>query len=54
VGATLAHPSATAAASAADVAPGANWDIEARQRLHECATVIADDHGDVVPDDIGS
>ena len=47
-------PSATAAASAADVlrAWGKLGYPRRAKRLHECATVIAHDHGDVVPDDI--
>ncbi|WP_191496860.1 HhH-GPD family protein [Mycobacterium simulans] len=47
-------PSATAAASAADVvrAWGKLGYPRRAMRLHECATVIARDHGDVVPDDI--
>jgi A/G-specific adenine glycosylase len=47
-------PSATAAASAADVLRAwGNLGYPRRaKRLHECATVIAHDHGDVVPDDI--
>ncbi|GAB7149771.1 HhH-GPD family protein [Mycobacterium riyadhense] len=47
-------PSATAAASAADVlrAWGKLGYPRRAKRLHECATVIARDHGDVVPDDI--
>src|ERR1700751_6190117 len=47
-------PSATAAASAGDV--GRAWGKlgypRRAKRLHECATVIARDHGDVVPDDV--
>ncbi|BBX99408.1 A/G-specific adenine glycosylase [Mycobacterium lacus] len=48
-------PSATAAASAADVvrAWGKLGYPRRAMRLHECATVIARDHGDVVPDDVG-
>jgi A/G-specific adenine glycosylase len=47
-------PSATAAASPADVlrAWGKLGYPRRAKRLHECATVIARDHGDVVPDDI--
>jgi A/G-specific adenine glycosylase len=47
-------PSATAAASAADVlrAWGKLGYPRRAKRLHECATVIAHEHGDVVPDDI--
>lgn len=47
-------PSATAAASAADVlrAWGKLGYPRRATRLHECATVIARDHGDVVPDDV--
>jgi A/G-specific adenine glycosylase len=47
-------PSATAAASAADVlrAWGKLGYPRRAKRLHECATVIARDHADVVPDDI--
>jgi A/G-specific adenine glycosylase len=47
-------PSATAAASAADVlrAWGKLGYPRRAKRLHECATVIARDHNDVVPDDI--
>jgi A/G-specific adenine glycosylase len=47
-------PSATAAASAADVlrAWGKLGYPRRAKRLHECATVIARDHDDVVPDDI--
>jgi A/G-specific adenine glycosylase len=47
-------PSATAAASAADVlrAWGKLGYPRRAKRLHECATVIARDHGDVVPDDV--
>jgi A/G-specific adenine glycosylase len=47
-------PSATAAASAADVlrAWGKLGYPRRAKRLHECATVIARDHGDVVPGDI--
>src|SRR6185312_311211 len=46
--------SATAAASAADVlrAWGKLGYPRRAKRLHECATVIARDHDDVVPDDI--
>lgn len=46
--------SATAAASAADVlrAWGKLGYPRRAKNLHECATVIARDHGDVVPDDI--
>jgi len=48
-------PSATAAAGAADVlrAWGKLGYPRRAKRLHECATVIANDHGDVVPDDVG-
>jgi A/G-specific adenine glycosylase len=47
-------PSATAAASAADVlrAWGKLGYPRRAKRLHECATVIAHEHGDVVPDDV--
>src|ERR1700735_2414852 len=47
-------PSATAAASAADIvrAWGKLGYPRRAKRLHECATVIARDHGDVVPDDV--
>lgn len=47
-------PSATAAASAADVlrAWGKLGYPRRAKRLHECATVIAAEHGDVVPDDL--
>ena len=47
-------PSATAAASAADVlrAGGKLGYPRRAKRLHECATVIARDHDDVVPDDV--
>lgn len=47
-------PSATAAASAADVlrAWGRLGYPRRAKRLHECATVIARDHDDVVPDDV--
>jgi A/G-specific adenine glycosylase len=47
-------PSATAAASAADVlrAWGKLGYPRRAKRLHECAIVIARDHGDVVPDDV--
>lgn len=47
-------PSATAAASAADVlrAWGKLGYPRRAKRLHECATVFARDHGDVVPDDV--
>jgi A/G-specific adenine glycosylase len=47
-------PSATAAATAADVlrAWGKLGYPRRAKRLHECATVIARDHGDVVPDDV--
>ncbi len=47
-------PSATAAASAADVlrAWGKLGYPRRAKRLHECATVIARDHNDVVPDDV--
>ncbi len=46
--------SATAAATAAEVlrAWGKLGYPRRAKRLHECATVIASDHGDVVPDDI--
>lgn len=46
--------STTAAASAADVlrAWGKLGYPRRAKRLHECATVIARDHGDVVPDDV--
>lgn len=47
-------PSATAAASAADVlrAWGKLGYPRRAKRLHECAVVIASEHGDVVPDDV--
>ena len=47
-------PSATAIASAADVlrAWGKLGYPRRAKRLHECATVIAAEHGDVVPDDV--
>lgn len=47
-------PSATAAASAADVlrAWGKLGYPRRAKRLHECAVAIARDHGDVVPDDV--
>ncbi len=47
-------PSSTAAASAADVlrAWGKLGYPRRAKRLHECATVIAHDHGDAVPDDV--
>ncbi|OBI43629.1 A/G-specific adenine glycosylase [Mycobacterium colombiense] len=47
-------PSATAAATAADVlrAWGKLGYPRRAKRLHECAIVIARDHGDVVPDDV--
>lgn len=47
-------PSATAAASAADAlrAWGKLGYPRRAKRLHECATVIARDHDDVVPDDV--
>lgn len=47
-------PSATAAASAADVlrAWGKLGYPRRAKRLHECATVIARDHGDLVPPDV--
>lgn len=47
-------PSATAAASAADVlrAWGKLGYPRRAKRLHECAVVIARDHGDVVPSDV--
>ncbi|CAM4100899.1 A/G-specific adenine glycosylase [Mycobacterium basiliense] len=47
-------PSATAAATAADVlrAWGKLGYPRRAKRLHECATVIARDHDDVVPDDV--
>jgi A/G-specific adenine glycosylase len=47
-------PSATAAASAADVlrAWGKLGYPRRAKRLHECAIVIAREHGDVVPDDV--
>jgi A/G-specific adenine glycosylase len=47
-------PSSTAAASAADVlrAWGKLGYPRRAKRLHECATVIATEHGDVVPDDV--
>src|ERR1700759_1326311 len=46
--------SATAAASAADIvrAWGKLGYPRRAKRLHECATVIARDHGDVVPDNV--
>jgi A/G-specific adenine glycosylase len=47
-------PSSTAAASTADVlrAWGKLGYPRRAKRLHECATVIARDHNDVVPDDL--
>jgi A/G-specific adenine glycosylase len=47
-------PSATAEATAADVlrAWGKLGYPRRAKRLHECATVVATDHGDVVPDDV--
>ncbi len=47
-------PSATAAASAADVlrAWGKLGYPRRAKRLHECAVAIANDHGDVVPSDV--
>jgi len=47
-------PSATAAASPADVlrAWGKLGYPRRAKRLHECATAIATEHGDVVPDDV--
>ena len=47
-------PSATAAAGAADLlrAWGKLGYPRRAKRLHECATVIARDHNDVVPDDV--
>ncbi len=47
-------PSATAAASAADVlrAWGKLGYPRRAKRLHECAVVIATEHGDVVPSDV--
>lgn len=47
-------PSATATAGAADVlrAWGKLGYPRRAKRLHECATVIAQDHADVVPDDV--
>lgn len=47
-------PSATAAAGAADVlrAWGKLGYPRRAKRLHECATVIATEHADVVPDDV--
>lgn len=47
-------PSATASASAADVlrAWGKLGYPRRAKRLHECAVVIAEEHGDVVPDDV--
>ncbi|WP_445168314.1 A/G-specific adenine glycosylase [Mycolicibacterium sp. Dal123E01] len=47
-------PSATAAASAADVlrAWGKLGYPRRAKRLHECAIAIATEHGDVVPDDV--
>lgn len=47
-------PSATAAASAADAlrAWGKLGYPRRAKRLHECATVIARDHDDLVPDDV--
>lgn len=49
-------PSATAAASPADVlrAWGKLGYPRRAKRLHECATVIARDHGDIVPDDVAT
>jgi A/G-specific adenine glycosylase len=48
-------PSSTATASTADVlrAWGKLGYPRRAKRLHECATVIARDHDDVVPDDLG-
>ncbi|BBZ31466.1 adenine DNA glycosylase [Mycolicibacterium confluentis] len=47
-------PSATAAASPADIlrAWGKLGYPRRAKRLHECAAVIATEHGDVVPDDV--
>ncbi|WP_197379448.1 A/G-specific adenine glycosylase [Mycolicibacterium mengxianglii] len=47
-------PSATAAAGPADIlrAWGKLGYPRRAKRLHECATVIAAEHGDVVPDDV--
>ncbi|UKN42728.1 DNA glycosylase [Mycobacterium lepromatosis] len=47
-------PSTTAAASAADIlrAWGKLGYPRRAKRLHECATIIARDHDDVVPDDV--
>ena len=47
-------PSATAAAGAADVlrAWGKLGYPRRAKRLHECAVVIAEEHGDLVPDDV--
>jgi A/G-specific adenine glycosylase len=47
-------PSATAAAGAAEIlrAWGKLGYPRRAKRLHECATAIARDHGDVVPDDV--
>lgn len=47
-------PSATASASAADVlrAWGKLGYPRRAKRLHECAVVIAEEHGDLVPDDV--
>lgn len=47
-------PSATAAAGSADVlrAWGKLGYPRRAKRLHECATVIASEHGDAVPDDV--
>ncbi|QZT62384.1 A/G-specific adenine glycosylase [Mycolicibacterium austroafricanum] len=47
-------PSATAAAGPADIlrAWGKLGYPRRAKRLHECATVIATDHGDTVPDDV--
>ncbi len=47
-------PSATASASAADVlrAWGKLGYPRRAKRLHECAVMIAEEHGDVVPDDV--
>jgi A/G-specific adenine glycosylase len=49
-------PSATAAASAADVlrAWGKLGYPRRAKRLHECATVIATEHNDVVPSDVAT
>lgn len=47
-------PSATADAGAADVlrAWGKLGYPRRAKRLHECATIVANEHGDIVPDDV--